>query len=232
MQYLLNQPQTSLQLINWLKQHQVERVYQLTPFFKGATKHTSPLCVKTSKTPYYHAAMVETALQAANSLEEIPPDAIMFFPNYPTLHAAFTVAKEKWTIEQAIEYIGIVADKEGTFFKYLHPEDRLRLPKVDDVLYPYYHWCPVAVSSDDYPVTSAHFPYIGNRPIPQYSGHVASSSNKIFQAKTILLEKFTGELRTLLERVSAELQVESPQLQHKIPKPPIEYYDDDEDEDL
>lgn len=114
MQYLLNQPQTSLQLINWLKLHYVERVYQLTPFFKGATKHTSPLCIKTSKNIYHHAAMVEAALHSADNLEELPPDVIMFFPNYATLHAAFTIAKEKWTIEQAIEYMG--DSNYSTFF--------------------------------------------------------------------------------------------------------------------
>lgn len=217
MQYLLNQPQTSLQLINWLKQHHVERTYQLTPFFKGATKHTSPLCVKTSKTPYYHAAMVEAALQAANSLEELPPDVIMFFPNYATLHAAFTVAKEGWTIEQAIDYIGTA--EECTFFQYLHPEDRLRLPKVDDILYPYYHWCPVAASSDDYPVTSAHFPYIGNRPILQYSGHSTRSSSKVLRVKA-----------KLLERYAAELQEEAGRLKLKVNIPNLP--SDDEDEDL
>ncbi len=211
MQYLLNQPQTSLQLINWLKQHPVERIYQLTPFFKGATKHTSPLCIKTSKNTYHHAAMVETALQAANSLEELPPDVIMFFPDYATLHAAFTVAKEKWTIEQAIEYIGTPADKEGTFFQYLHPEDRLRLPKVDDVLYPYYHWCPsTLVLDDDYSVTSAHFPYIGNRGLPHHKPHSDSAILKILQERADQIGKYAASVRDEAGRLN--LKVNMPKL--------------------
>ena len=201
MQYLLNQPQTSLQLINWLKLHYVERIYQLTPFFKGATKHTSPLCVKTSKCPYHHAAMVGAALQSANSLEELPPDAIMFFPNYATLHAAFTIAKEKWTIEQAIDYIGTA--EESSFFQYLHPADRLRLPKVDDVLYPYYHSHPIKILTD-YSVTSAHFPYLGSRGLPH---HNPSISSKIIQAHIVLLERYAAEAQEEASRLKLQVNI-------------------------
>ena len=218
MQYLLNQPQTSLQLINWLKQHHVERIYQLTPFFKGATKHTSPLCVKTSKNIYHHAVMVETALQSANSLEELPPDAIMFFPNYATLHAAFTIAKEKWTIEQAIDYIG--AAEECTFFQYLHPEDRLRLPKVDDILYPYYHWHPIKILTDGYSVTSAHFPYLGTRGLPHHKPRSNRISSKIIQAHIVILERYAADLQE--EAVRLKLKVNIPNL------PSADDADDDE----
>lgn len=205
MQYILNQPQTSLQLINWLKQHHVERIYQLEPFFKGATKHTSPLCVKTSKSIYYHVAMVETALQSANSLEELPADAIMFFPDYATLHAAFTIAKEGWTIEQAIEYIGTPIGKESTLFTYLHPADRLRLPKVDDALYPYYHWHPTKPLTDGYSVTSGHFPYIGSRGLPQHNPRSNSISSKIIQAQIVMLERYAADLREEAEHLQVDL---------------------------
>jgi len=224
MQYILNQPQTSIQLINWLKQHTVERVYQLKPFYKEVTKYTSPLCVKTSKRIYHHVFMVEAALQSASSLEELPPDVIMFFPDYATLHAAFTVAKEKWTIEQAIDYIGIVADKEGTFFQYLHPEDRLRLPKVDDVLYPYYHWYPSTKALDDYSVTSAHFPYIGNRPIRQHKPHSDATTLKILQERADQIGRFAASVREEAGRLN--LKVNIPNLMARC------YGVNDEDEDL
>lgn len=225
MQYILNQPQTSLQLINWLKQHPVERVYQLTPFFKGVTRYTSPLCIKTSKSIYHHGAMVEAALQSASSLEELPPDVIMFFPDYATLHAAFTVAKEKWTIEQAIEYIGTAADKEDTFFQYLHPADRLRLPKVDDVLYPYYHWYPMKTPTDGYSVTSAHFPYIGNRPIRQHKSHSDATTLTILQERADQVGRYAASVRDEAGRLN--LKVNMPNLMAR-----CYGVNDDEDEDL
>lgn len=222
MQYILNQPQTPLQLINWLKQHHEERMNQLEPFFKGATKYTSPLCVKTEKSILHHVAMVETALQSASSLEELQPDAIMFFPNYATLHAAFTIAKEKWTIEQAIEYIG--AAKSSTYFYRLHTEDRLRLPKVDDVLYPYYHWHPTKILTDGYSVTSGHFPYLGSRGMPHLHPRRNYISSKIIQTHVIMLARYAAHLREEAEHLQVDLA--------KLLIPSYGVNVNDEDEDL
>lgn len=173
MQYLLNQPQTKAQLIDWLKQPAGDRGDQLRPFYHSVTKYTSPLCIKTSEPVLYHVDAVMSALATSSTIEELPDDVIMFFPNYDTLHAAFVIAKEKWSIDQAVEYIGTTYSKPSLFTA-ISAKDKAALTKVGNcVLYPYFHWVPVKVSTDNYSVTSGHFPFLGSRKIPVATADVS-----------------------------------------------------------
>lgn len=87
----------------------------------------------------------------------------------------------------------------------MHPEDRLRLPKVDDILYPYYHWHPTKILTDGYSVTSGHFPYLGTRGLPHHNPRSNRISSKIIQAHIVILERYAADLQEEAELLQVDL---------------------------
>jgi len=148
-------PKTKQGLIDWLKLPNADRLNDLRPYCGNPLHHyTSPLCVLTGQSIEYHVDAVLDALHGAESILELPYNVILFFPNYDILLAAFTVAKNKWDIYTATQYAMAQTDKLWYYNE-----------TIGGRAYPYIHWLPRSgsIRITDYTVTSAHYPFLGNR---------------------------------------------------------------------